>query len=125
MPIPGATMAGLALSVIVGAGSFACLAFAVSTRIANPEAAAPAINITVLPLYFISGVFVPEAQIPRALRDLAAIFPIRPLAQALRGTFTEAHGAGIAAGHLLVIAAWGVAGLLVAARTFRWSPHSE
>ena len=113
------------MSVVVGAAAFSCVSFAVSTRISNAEAAAPAINITVLPLYFISGVFVPESQIPKLLRNIATVFPIRHLAEALRGTFTHVHGSGIAAGDLLVVAAWGLASLLIAARTFKWSPRSD
>lgn len=123
--IPGSTMLGLVVTVVVGAAAFSCIAFAVSTRISNAEAAAPAINITVLPLYFISGVFVPESQIPRVLRDIATVFPIRHLAQALRGTITHTQGSGIAAGDLLIIAGWGVVALLVAARTFQWSPRGD
>jgi ABC-2 type transport system permease protein len=119
--VPQSTMLGLIVSVVLGAAAFSCVAFAVSTRISNAEAAAPALNITVLPLYFISGVFVPESQIPTFLRDLAAVFPIHHLADALRGTITHTQGTGIAASDLLVVAAWGLVGLLVAARTFRWS----
>lgn len=123
--IPQSTMLGLVVTVVVGAAAFSCIAFAVSTRISNAEAAAPALNITVLPLYFISGVFVPESQIPKVLRDIATVFPIRHLAQALRGTITQTHGSGIAAGDLLIIAGWGVIALLVAARTFQWSPRGD
>jgi len=125
VPIPQSTMPGLIVSVVVGAAAFSCIAFAISTRISNAEAAAPAINITVLPLYFISGVFVPESQIPKLLRNIATVFPIRHLAEALRGTFTHAHGSGIAAGDLLIIAGWGIAALLIAARTFQWSPRGD
>jgi len=121
--IPQSTMPGLLITVVIGAGAFACLAFAVSGAISSAEAAAPAINITVLPLYFISGVFVPESQIPTVLRDIATIFPIRHLAGALRGAVIDTHGSGIAGGDLLVIAAWGIAGLVMATRTFQWSPR--
>jgi len=121
--IPGSTMAGLLITVVVGAGAFACLAFAVSALISSPEAAAPAINIMVLPLYFISGVFVPESQIPRVLRDIATVFPIHHLAQALRGTIIDTRGSGIAAGDMLVVAAWGILAMALASRTFRWSPR--
>ena len=75
VPIPYSTMPGLVIAVIVGAASFACIAcmaFAVSTRISTAEAAAPATNLAVLPLYFISGVFVPERpdpQVPARHRD--------------------------------------------------------
>jgi ABC-2 type transport system permease protein len=123
VPIPHSTMLGLLITVVVGAGAFSCLAFAVSAAISTAEAAAPAINITVLPLYFISGVFVPESQIPKVLRDIATVFPIRHLAHALRGAVIDTRGSGIAGQDLLVIAAWGVAALLLAARTFQWSPR--
>jgi ABC-2 type transport system permease protein len=123
--VPQSTMLGLIVSVVLGAASFSCVAFAISTRISSAEAAAPAINITVLPLYFISGVFVPESQIPRVLRDIATVFPIRHLAQALRATIIQTHGSAIRATDLLVVLAWGVAALLIAARTFEWSPRSD
>ena len=121
--VPSALL-GLILAVVIGAAAFACIAFAVSTRIRAADSAAPATNLTVLPLYFISGVFVPERQIPRFLRDIAAVFPIQHLAKALRQPFIEPHGAGISGGDLLVLAVWGIGALLVAARTFRWSPSA-
>jgi ABC-2 type transport system permease protein len=123
--VPQSTMLGLVVSVVLGAAAFSCVAFAISTRISSAEAAAPAINITVLPLYFISGVFVPESQIPKLLRNIATVFPIRHLAQALRATIIQTHGSGIRVTDLLVVLAWGVAGLLVAARTFQWSPRGD
>jgi ABC-2 type transport system permease protein len=123
--IPESTLPALIVSVVVGAAAFSCIAFAVATRISSSEAAAPVINFIVLPLYFISGVFVPESQIPTFLRDFAAVFPVSPLADSLRGTITHTHGTGIAATDLLLVAAWGIAGLLIAARTFQWSPRGD
>ena len=122
--LPGSTMPGLIIAVIVGAASFCCLGFAISTRIGAADAAAPITNFTVLPLYFISGVFVPEDQIPSLLSAIAEVFPIRHLAVALLTPFTHTHGAGIATGDILIVAAWGVAGLAFAARAFQWSPRT-
>jgi ABC-2 type transport system permease protein len=124
VPIPSSTMPGLLIAVIVGAASFACIAFAVSTRIGTAEAAAPATNLVVLPLYFISGVFVPEAQIPKFLHDIATVFPIEHLAHAVREPFIQTHGAGISTTDLLVVAAWGSVALLIAARTLQFSPRA-
>ena len=78
----------------------------------------------VLPLYFISGVFVPEGQIPKFLHDVAAVFPIEHLAQAVREPFIQTHGAGISTTDLLVVAAWGGVALLIAARTLQFSPRA-
>jgi len=124
VPLPHSTMPGLVIAVIVGAASFVCIAFAVSTRINTADAAAPTTNLAVLPLYFISGVFVPEGQIPKFLRDVASVFPIKHLAEVVREPIVHTHGAGISATNLLVVAAWGIAALLIAARTFQFSPHA-
>jgi len=124
VPIPSSTLPGLVIAVVVGAASFACIAFAVSTRIGTAEAAAPATNLVVLPLYFISGVFVPEGQIPKFLHDIATVFPIEHLAHAVREPFIQTHGAGISTTDLLIVAAWGAAALLIAARTLQFSPRA-
>lgn len=125
VPIPVGSMPGLVLAAVIGAASFCCLGFAVSSFISETDAAAPLANLTVLPLYFISGVFIPEDQIPPFLRDIANLFPIRHLSQALLSSFTAVEGTGIRAGDLLVVAAWGAAGLLVASRAFQWSPRAR
>ena len=124
VPIPHSTMLGLVIAVVVGAAAFACIAFAVSTRIGAADAAAPATNLTVLPLYFISGVFIPDSQIPKFLRDIASVFPIQHLSQALLEPVAHTHGAGISTTDLLIVAAWGAAALLIATRTFRFSPRA-
>ncbi len=93
--------------------------------IPSEPAAAPIANAVVLPLYFISGVFIPSEVLPETLRRLGDIFPISHLYQALVPAFVSEDGPGIAAGHLLVVLAWAVAGLAVASMAFRWSPRSR
>ena len=121
--IPSA-LGALVLGVVIGAAAFACIGFAVSTIIRSSDAAAPALNLSVLPLYFISGVFVPEQQIPSFLHKIAEVFPIYHLAAVLRQPFLEG-GKSTKFGDLAVVAAWGLVCLLIAARTFRWTPASE
>jgi ABC-2 type transport system permease protein len=121
--IPHSTMPGVVIAVVVGAAAFSCIAFAVAARISSSEAAAPTTNLTVLPLYFISGVFVAESIIPRFLRNIATFFPIHHLDEALLQPVVHTHGTGIAGTDLLIVAAWGIAALLIAVRTFQWSPR--
>ena len=76
-----------------------------------------------LPLYFISGVFVPVAILPHWLADVANVFPVRHLANALLTAYNpHTTGLGFAGQDLLVVAAWGVGGLLIALRKFSWLP---
>jgi ABC-2 type transport system permease protein len=123
--IPGSTLIGMTLAVIVGAASFACIAFAISSVISSEDAAPPATNLSILPLYFISGVFVPDHRIPSFLHDIAVVFPVYHLSHALLRTFTLSSGTGISVVDLLVIAAWGIAALAVASINFRWTPYAD
>lgn len=123
VPIPTAKLPGVVLASVLGAFTFCCLAFAASAFIEGTDAAQPILQVVTLPLYFISGVFIPDANNPAWLRDIANVFPVRHLAQAELRAFDPLTSApGIAWRDLAILAAWGVAGLVVAARRFRWSP---
>ncbi|HEV2309760.1 MAG TPA: ABC transporter permease [Acidimicrobiia bacterium] len=121
--VPARTAPALAVTVIAGALSFCCLGYALASVIRNDDAAQPVTQAAVLPLYFISGVFVPVSQLPAWLVDVADVFPVRHLASALLVAYNpHTSGAGFAVGDLLVVAAWGVFGLVVALRRFSWLP---
>jgi len=124
--LPGSTIPGVALSLLVGTGAFCCLGFAFATAIPNEDAAPPLVNAVVLPLYFISGLFFPTDGAPAWLTTLADVFPIKHLAEALFEAFDPATtGAGVAWADLGIVAAWGAAGFAVAVATFRWTPKGE
>jgi ABC-2 type transport system permease protein len=121
--IPARTAPALAVTVIVGAISFCCLGYALTSVIRNEDAAQPITQAAVLPLYFISGVFVPVSQLPAWLVDIADVFPVRHLAAALLVAYNpNTAGAGFAGWDLLIVAAWGAFGLVVALRRFSWLP---
>jgi ABC-2 type transport system permease protein len=124
--VPTATLPGALLALVVGAGAFCALGLALTVVIPS-EGAAPAItNAIILPLYFISGVFLPDEALPVPVRQVADIFPVKHLFQSLLTAFDpNVGGPGVAAGDIAVVAAWGIAGLLVAARTFRWTPRGD
>ncbi len=123
VPIPTNTIPAILVTLLVGTFAFCSLGLALSTVIPSEEAAPPITNFTVLPLYFLSGVFIPENEIPEGVLDVAAIFPIRHFFQALLTAFDPATtGAGFEWGHLAVVAAWGIAGMVLAVRFFRWAP---
>jgi ABC-2 type transport system permease protein len=122
--IPTSTLPALLLTLAVGAFSFSCLGFALASVIPSEDAAPAVTNAIVFPLYFLSGVFVPEDEIPDGILHVASVFPIRPFFQALF-TAWDPHtsGSGLELGHLAIVAAWGIFGLLVAVRFFRWEPR--
>jgi len=121
--LPAHTAPALAVTVIVGALSFCCLGFAVASIIHDQDAAQPVTQAVMLPLYFISGVFVSVSTLPSWLVGVADVFPVRYLAAALLTAYNpHTHGAGFAWTDLAILAAWGLAGLIVAVRRFSWAP---
>jgi ABC-2 type transport system permease protein len=121
--IPSGTLPAFLLGVVVGAACFCCLSFAAASFIRNEDSAQPIIQAIVLPLYFISGVFVPKNQLSSTLRDIASVFPISHLNNIFFKAFNPAtRGVGIAGHDLLILAIWGVGGLVVALWRFSWSP---
>ena len=122
--IPGHTAPAFVLDIIVGAVVFCCLGFAAATLIRNVDAVQPVIWVTVLPLCFISGIFIPISALPAWLAYISYVFPVHPLAAALLEAYNPyTTGSGLNWGYLAILAAWGVAGLIVAVRRFSWLPR--
>ena len=121
--VPGRTALAFAVTVVVGAASFCCLGYALTSFVRNEDAALPTTQALMLPLYFISGVFVTVAVLPHWLADVGEIFPVRHLADALLVAYNpHTTGLGFAGQDLLIVAAWGAAGLLIALGKFSWLP---
>ena len=121
--VPGRTLPALVLSVMVGAAAFSALGLALTGFIRDGDAAPAIVNAAVLPLLFISDVFITPGTAPDWLSTVAEVFPVKHLSAALFGAFDPfADGSGLQLGDLAVLAAWGVAGVLLALRWFRWEP---
>ncbi len=122
--LPTSTLPGVVVSVLVGTFSLAALGFAVAAIVPSENAAPPVANVIVLPLEFISGIFVPSEQIPDWMNSIASVFPVKPLFDSLLEAFDPlTTGIGVDWGSLAVVAAWGVAGAIAALRLFRWAPR--
>ncbi len=112
------------LVLAIGAASFSCLGIALTAAIPTQDAAAPIVNFLLLPLYFLSGVFIPTDQLPSGIIHFADVFPIRHFFLAFFDVYVPGGAHVIDWGHLLIVAIWGVGGLLLAIRFFRWTPRS-
>lgn len=121
--IPARTAPALVITVIIGALAFCCMGYALASLIQDADAAQPVVQAVMLPLYFISGIFVPASSLPTWLADVADVFPVRHLGTALLTAYNpNTTGAGFAGTDLLVVVAWGAVGLIVALRRFSWLP---
>jgi ABC-2 type transport system permease protein len=121
--VPTRTLPAFLATIAVGAASFAALGLALTAVIPNADAAPAVVNFSILPLLFISDIFIP-IQDPNAWYvQLSRIFPVRHFADAMKAAYFSPSGSGFRGEDLLVIGLWGLAGLLVAVRFFSWEPR--
>jgi ABC-2 type transport system permease protein len=124
--VPTNTLPGLIATLALGAATFCALGIAYTRAIPSQEAGPAMTNAVVLPLYFISGVFVPFRQLPEALQHIAELLPVQPFVDALRIAFDpNTTGSGFAGEDLLKLAVWGLIGLVLAVRLFSWTPRRQ
>jgi ABC-2 type transport system permease protein len=117
----------LAWICLLGGTACALLGLGVSSLARSARSASPIITLPFLVLEFISGIFVPFSDVPRALQTVAAIFPLKWMAQGLRSVFLPPQAVALEPAHswelgrvALVLALWIAAGLILCIRTFRW-----
>jgi ABC-2 type transport system permease protein len=122
--VPWERLPAILLTLVVGAAAFCCLGIALTALIPSQDAAAAIVNALLLPLYFLSGVFIPEDQLPDGVITFADLFPVRHFFDAFFDAYVPAGGSAVSWDNLAIVALWGVAGLLLAIRYFRWTPKS-
>jgi ABC-2 type transport system permease protein len=121
--VPSDTLPAFLVTMVVGAASFSALGLALTTVIPNADASPAIVNASILPLLFLSGIFIP-IQDPNAWYvTVAKIFPVYHFAQAMNSAYFSVSGSGFEGQHLLILGAWGLAGAIVAARFFSWEPR--
>ena len=111
------------VTVIVGGMAFSGLGLATTAIVPNAEAAPAVVNALILPLLFLSGIFIPlGTDAPEWIKVVGNIFPVKHFGEAMLGSF---YGPPFPFewSDVLVVAAWGVVGLAVAIRFFSWEPR--
>ena len=122
--LPTKTMPAFIVSVLLGAGAFSALGLAITSVVPNAEASPAVVNASILPLEFISGIFIPLDNAPDWLVKVADLFPVKHFADAMQTAFSPfTIGSGFVWDSLGVLVLWGVVGVVVAARYFSWEPR--
>jgi ABC-2 type transport system permease protein len=130
----GVPLVEFVVTLVVGSLAFAALALALTSVIPNADASPAIVNASMLPLLFLSGIFIPLGDdAPKWITAVGTIFPVKHFADAMRagflGNVTVRTPAGAVRAFpfdwvdVLVVAAWGLVGLILAARFFSWEPR--
>jgi ABC-2 type transport system permease protein len=110
------------VTLLVGVSAFAALGMALVSVIKTASSSAAMVNATILPLAFISDVFVASDD-EGFLHNVASLFPLKPFVNAFQDCFNPfIDGSGFAPGKLAFVAGWGVLGAVIALKRFSWEP---
>ena len=84
----GATLVRMLIMLAVGAAAFCALGFAISSVIPNADASQPIVNAVILPLLFLSGIFIPLGNNPPAWMDwVGRVFPLKHFLAGMQAGF--------------------------------------
>jgi ABC-2 type transport system permease protein len=121
-PFPTA-IGSLILAVIVGSTAFAALGVATASLIRSGEGSSAVVNFILLPMAFLTGAFGPTRHYPSFLRAIGDVLPLKYFVDLVNAIFLKGHAIWTKPLALVVLAAWGLGGLLVAVFKFRWEPR--
>jgi ABC-2 type transport system permease protein len=113
----------LVLTLLLGAVAFAAMGMGLTTVIRSAEGSSAVVNAIYLPMAFIAGAFFSPHSFPQFLRAIADVLPLTYFIQLVRDVLLHGEQIWDQPQAVLVIAAWGAFGALVAFRRFRWEPR--
>jgi ABC-2 type transport system permease protein len=117
------------LSLVLGYGlaafCFAGMGVGAASLIRSAEGASAVVNVFVLPMTFLSGGFGPTRDFPEFLKAVADVLPLTYVVDIVVGVAYEGQAIWDQPRAVAILAAWGVAGILVAVWRFDWQPRER
>jgi ABC-2 type transport system permease protein len=115
------SLLAVAMVSILGAVSFAGLGLLVACRAQKIETVSGLMNVVMLPMWLLSGIFFSSDRFPAAVQPFIKALPLTMLNEALRAVILE--GASLPSQWLRLsgLLAWGGVSFVLALRWFRWN----
>jgi ABC-type multidrug transport system permease subunit len=120
MPVRGSFTAIAVLSLL-GALAFGGLGLLVASRARTFEAISGLLNLLMLPMWVLSGIFFSSANFPAIMQPLIQALPLTALNDSLRAVMLEGTPLSGVAGEIAILSAWALVSFVVAMKIFKWS----
>jgi ABC-2 type transport system permease protein len=115
----------LALAVLLGVVAFAGIGIGAASLIRSAEGSSAVVNVILLPMAFLSGSFGPTDDYPEVLQAIGDVLPLKYFVDIVSAVYLDDEPLWEQGRAIAVVVAWGLAGLLVAARRFTWEPRER
>jgi len=119
VPVRG-SLASLALLCVTGSLTFTALGLLIACRAQTIEAASGWMNVVMMPMWILSGVFFSADRFPAAFQPAIQALPLTAVIDALRAHMLEGTALAQLAPELGVMTFWMVACFALALKFFRW-----
>jgi ABC-2 type transport system permease protein len=113
------------VTIVIGAAVFAALGTATASVIRSAEGASAVVNFILLPMAFLSGAFGPTRDYPAVLRAIGDVLPLTYLVKLVDAVYLHGDGIWTQPEALIILVAWGLAGLVFTIFKFGWEPRER
>jgi ABC-type multidrug transport system permease subunit len=115
------SLAAVVVLILLGAFAFAGIGLLVASRARTLEAVSGLMNLVMLPMWVLSGIFFSSERFPQVAQPFIKCLPLTPLIDALRAVMLEGEPLVAQLPRLGLLAAWGVVTFALGLRRFRWT----
>ena len=119
MPVRG-SLVSIAAVCVIGAFTFTGLGLLAASRPKTLEAISGVLNLTMVPMWVLSGVFFSASNFPPAFQPVIQALPLTALNDALRAVILEGATLAQVGSELIRLAVWAVVTFVLALKLFRW-----
>ena len=114
------SLAELAFLCLLTSLAFSALGLLIASRAKTMEAASGLMNLVMMPMWILSGVFFSASRFPAIVQPIVRALPLTAAIDALRGNMLQGMSLPQLAVPVLTLLAWLVIPFFVALRIFRW-----
>ena len=119
VPVRGSLVQLFVVS-LVSALAFGGIGLLIASRARTMEGVSGLMNLTMMPMWVLSGVFFSSTNFPKAAQPVIQALPLTASINALRATMLQGAGWAAVAPSLAIVTAWLVVTFALALRLFRW-----
>ena len=111
--------------VVIGSLCFAAMGVGLSGLIKSAQGSSAVVNLIVLPMAFVSGAFGPTENFPHFLQVIGKVLPLTYFVNLSNAVYLQGQPVWTQPQALIILTAWGLAGLVAALRKFSWEPRDR
>ena len=109
------------LVVLIGAIEFASIGLLVASRAQTLETASGLMNLVMLPMYTLCGIFFSYERFPEVVHPLIKLLPLTPVIDCLRALMMDGKSILSLGPELAVMMGWSIIPFVIALAIFRWN----